>query len=186
MSRASKKSKVVTPETSPNFLSLPLQAFSLEALLTLQEEVPKQIQKYLALQEKEKQAPPPPVPASEFIDIHDVDRVRLANDDLYMMELWRQRHAQFPQGHIFSKPAPNKRACSANLLGKYPELRFSEKENKVYCLTCVIANGIPGDEDVSLVTEGFDDFKNLQRRADSHFNAEERAFYVALVLLQSI
>ena len=50
----------------------------------------------------------------------------------------------------------------------------------------MIANGIPGDEDVSLVTEGFDDFKNLQRRADSHFNAEERAFYVALVLLQSI
>ena len=47
MSRASKKSKVITPETSPNFLSLPLQAFSLEALLTLQEEVPKQIQKYL-------------------------------------------------------------------------------------------------------------------------------------------
>ena len=73
---------MITPETSPNFLSLPLQAFSLEALLTLQEEVPKQIQKYLALQEKEKQAPPPPVPASEFIDIHDVDRVRLANDDL--------------------------------------------------------------------------------------------------------
>lgn len=170
-----KKSRVITAESSPNFLSLPLNAFPLEALLTLQREVPKQIERYLALQEQEKNAPPPAVPVSDWIDISDVDRNQLQNDDTLMVKLWQQRHAQFPDGHRFSRPTEGKRACSSTALQNQPDFRFSAKENKIYCLTCVLANGTVSCDDgkICFVTEGFDDFANFDRRAKSHINAQK-------------
>ena len=137
---SSKRARVITAESSPNFLSLSLTLLSLEQLLYLREEIPKQIDRHLRGRlppsSDDSESPEPVVDSSEWIDIADLTPSDLGNDHKLSV-LYSQRHQQFPPGHFgfpVTRVKGQNRKCPINELKRFPQLRYSVKHDAVYCL----------------------------------------------------
>jgi len=181
---SSKRARVITAESSPNFLSLSLTLLSLEQLLYLREEIPKQIDRHLRGRlppsSDDSESPEPVVDSSEWIDITDLTPSDLGNDHKLSV-LYSQRHQQFPPGHFgfpVTRVKGQNRKCSINELKRFPQLRYSVKHDAVYCLVCFITScrrlQKENFTDVQFVTKGFQYWPDLGRRFQSHLDASQK------------
>ena len=176
-----KRSRVITAESSPNYLSITLSFLSVEQLKYLQAEIPKQIARHLrARLPPSSTSPPLPVATSDWIDIGELT-VKDLEDASLLSTLCSQKEYQCPPGN-FSFPATNFRGqnkkCSKKLLDQYRELRYSPLKDALYCLPCFVTSAKRLHEanftDVQFITKGFSNWPDIHARFGSHSNATQK------------